>query len=66
VLERVERRVKVAAERFRELAESRTGDVRIQEQLFESLMRWFVVGRAKANPDAASEEDAPDPAIDTI
>ena len=55
VLERVDRRVERARARFKELAESRTGDERVQEQLIESLERWFVVGRATAKPAAAAE-----------
>ena len=46
VLDRVDRRVERARARFKELAESRTGDERVQDQLMEVLERWFVVGRA--------------------
>jgi hypothetical protein len=57
VLERVDRRVERARARFKELAESRTGDERVQDQLMEVLERWFVVGRQAAKPDAAAETD---------
>ena len=55
VLDRVDRRVERARARFKELAESRTGDERVQDQLMELLLRWFVVGRAAAKPDATAE-----------
>ena len=55
VLDRVDRRVERARARFKELAESRTGDERIQGQLLELLLRWFVVGRAAAKPEATAE-----------
>lgn len=45
VLQRVDRRMAAAAARFRELAESRTGDERARAQLEEALLRWFAVGR---------------------
>ena len=60
LLDRVDRRVALARARFQELAESRTGDERIQDQLVESLIRWFVVGRTKANPSTTSENDTDD------
>jgi hypothetical protein len=47
-----------ARARFRELAESRTGDERIREQLMEVLERWFVLGREPPKPDAPPEADA--------
>ncbi len=55
VLERVDRRVESARARFKELAESRTGDERVQDQLMEVLERWFVVGRQTGKPGAAVE-----------
>ncbi len=55
VLDRMDRRVEKARTRFKELAESRTGDQRVQEQLMELLLRWFVVGRVAAKPDATAE-----------
>jgi len=48
VLSRAETRIKKARARFRELARSRTGDERVQEQLVEVLERWFVLGREPA------------------
>jgi len=45
LLERVNRRIEGAAARFKELAESRTGDDRVQKQLMEVLESWFVLGR---------------------
>ena len=41
-------RIHVARTRFNELAESRTGDPRLQTQIIEQLMRWFVLGRVEA------------------
>jgi methylase of polypeptide subunit release factors len=61
LLEHVNRHVEHAAARFKELAESRTGDERIQRQLMEVLERWFVVGRETAKPDASCDaEGQPD------
>jgi methylase of polypeptide subunit release factors len=57
LLERVDRRVAKARTRFKELAESRTGDERVQDQLMEVLERWFVVGRATPEPGALPETD---------
>ena len=61
MLERVDRRVERARARFKELAESRTGDERVQNQLMEVLERWFVVGRGTAKPGAAAETDEAEP-----
>jgi hypothetical protein len=55
VLERVDRRVESARARFKELAESRTGDQRAQNELVDVLEYWFVVGRKTAQPGAAAE-----------
>jgi hypothetical protein len=55
VLDRVNRRVERARTRFKELAESRTGDERVQAQLVEVLERWFVVGRETPGPGAPPE-----------
>jgi hypothetical protein len=55
VLDRVNRRVEGAARRFKELAESRTGDERVQRQLLEVLERWFVLGRGTPNAEFAGE-----------
>jgi hypothetical protein len=51
LLDRVNVRIDKAAARFRELAESRTGDDRIREQLAEVLEQWFVVGRGRVKLD---------------
>ena len=48
VLDRVNRRLELARVHFKELAESRTSDERIQGQLLELLTRWFVVLSANA------------------
>ena len=52
LLDRVNVRMDKATARFKELAESRTGDERVREQLMEVLERWFVLGRdgTKAPP----------------
>ena len=49
--------MEAAMARFKELAESRTGDERVQDQLVEVLARWFVVGRSTANSLATPEID---------
>ena len=58
--ERVNQRVEKAVARFKELAESRTSDERIQEQLMEVLERWFVLGRTTTKSGAMLEADAAD------
>ena len=55
VLDRVDRRVERVRTRFKALVESRTGDERVQDQLLELLLRWFVVGRATASPEGTVE-----------
>jgi hypothetical protein len=45
LLDRVNIRIGKAVARFTELAESRTGDDRVRQQLVELLQRWFVLGR---------------------
>jgi hypothetical protein len=55
VLECVDRRIVNARARFKELAESRTGDERVRDQLLEVLEHWFVVGRQVSKPDAVAE-----------
>jgi len=55
VLHRVDRRIEGARARFKELAESRTGDERVQSQLVEVLEHWFVVGRSASKPNATLE-----------
>jgi hypothetical protein len=56
LLDRVNVRLDKARDRFRELAESRTGDERIRQQLMEVLERWFVIGREETNPGESSQE----------
>ena len=60
LLDRVDRRIERAKARFKELAESRTGDERIQSQLTELLVRWFVRGRVMAKPGAIAETNEAD------
>ncbi len=50
LLDRVNVRMDKALARFRELAESRTSDERVREQLADVLQRWFVQGREAAKP----------------
>jgi hypothetical protein len=54
LLARVNERLEKASVRFRQLAESRTGDLRIQAQLLDVLERWFVLGR-----EAPKETEVP-------
>jgi len=37
-----------ARSRFKELAESRTGDEAVQAQILEVLERWYVLGKKQA------------------
>jgi hypothetical protein len=61
LLARVDERVARTAARFRELAETRTGDERVREQLVELLLRWFVLGREDGpRPPAAADAPADD------
>jgi hypothetical protein len=63
LLDRVNVRMGKATARFKELAESRTGDERVRQQLMEVLERWFVVGReGNAAGGSAPEESAEEPA----
>ena len=57
LLDRVNVRIEEARARFKELAESRTGDERVQEQLMEVLERWFVLGREGASPEVPVESE---------
>ncbi len=59
VLERANRRVAGARARFKELAESRTGDQRVQNQLVDVLQHWFVVGRGTGRPARQQEPTRP-------
>jgi methylase of polypeptide subunit release factors len=56
LLDRVNVRVDKAVARFTELAESRTGDERVRQQLAEALLHWFVLGREETKR-ATSPED---------
>lgn len=51
VLGEVDARLLAAHRRFDELAESRTGDPRLQAQIVDQLRRWFVQGRKPSEPD---------------
>ena len=56
-LDRLNRRVAAAMTRLSELARSRTGDEKIQDQLIEVLQRWYLLGR---EPHQPSGTDAPE------
>ena len=50
-------RIHVARTRFNELAESRTSDPRLQAQIIDQLMRWFVLGRVdNRSPTSVRDE----------
>jgi hypothetical protein len=55
MLDRLNVRLEKARARFQELAESRTGDERVRQQLVEALERWFVLGREAAKPSRDAE-----------
>jgi len=63
LLDRVNVRIDKAVARFTELAESRTSDDRMRQQLVEVLERWFVLGR-ETGKLAASPEDPEDAVSD--
>jgi hypothetical protein len=56
LLDRVNVRLEKALARFRELAESRTSDERVREQLAEVLQRWFVLGREASQPTTTAAD----------
>jgi methylase of polypeptide subunit release factors len=58
LLDRINVRMEKAAVRFKELAESRTSDERVRQQLMEVLERWFVLGREGANPGLTKAQPA--------
>jgi hypothetical protein len=60
LLDRVNGRLDKASARFRELAESRSGDERVREQLMEVLERWFVLGREVAKSEAGGDAEGGD------
>ena len=57
LLDSVNIRLENARGRLKELAESRTGDERVRQQLMEVLERWFVLGREETNPGESSPAD---------
>ena len=57
LLDRVDTRLDAAHSRLEELAESRTGDERVQQQLMEVSERWFVLGREETNPSESFPTD---------
>ena len=62
LLARADERFEKARARFKELAENRTGDERVQGQLVELLERWFVLGREvpKAGEPPEAEPETQD------
>ena len=52
-------RIDKAVARFTELAESRTGDERVRQQLVEALERWFVLGRDPDKQVTPTEDSDP-------
>jgi hypothetical protein len=56
--QRVNDRLDRANARFKVLAESRTGDQRMREQLMDVLQCWFVLGRETPKPGAPPEAAA--------
>jgi len=58
LVDRVDARLEKTRARFRELAENRTSDERVREELMEVLERWFILGREPAMADPASDPDA--------
>ncbi|MBL8880210.1 MAG: hypothetical protein JNG88_13915 [Phycisphaerales bacterium] len=54
VLGEVDARLLAARRRFDALAESRTGDPRLQAQIVDQLLRWFVHGRSAAGAPATA------------
>jgi len=49
LLEKINKRHELAAQRLRELAASRSGNTEMQEEVFNLLERWFVVGKPSSN-----------------
>ncbi len=61
LLRAVDARLHETRRRFEHLAESRTSDTRLQEQLVDQLMGWFVNGREIPRPrDTAGADDGDD------
>jgi methylase of polypeptide subunit release factors len=61
LLDRINVRIDKAVARFAELAESRTGDERVRQELVEALERWFVLGRETPKRMPSPEESGPAP-----
>lgn len=61
LLDRINVRMDKAVARFTELAESRTSDERVQQQLVEAVTRWFVLGRETGKHAATSKDFTPGP-----
>jgi len=61
-LRAVDARLQSARKRFDELAESRTGDPRLQAQIVDQLTRWFVHGRNAGVPAGADATEGNDEA----
>jgi hypothetical protein len=57
LLDSINIRIESARGRLKELAESRTGDERVRQQLMEVLERWFVQGREETNPGESFPTD---------
>ena len=55
LLELVNARIDTARNRFQELADSRTGDEDMRQQLLSVLIRWFVLGRERDHGVAHSQ-----------
>jgi hypothetical protein len=58
LLARLEERLAKALSRFKELAETRSGDEKARRQIMEAVERWFVLGREGAKPEALPVEPA--------
>jgi hypothetical protein len=58
LLDRLNTRHDRAMARFRELAEKRTGDERLRQQMMDLLERWFVLGHEVAKPARRAEPEA--------
>ncbi len=54
LLDRINVRLDKAQMRFSELASGRTGDPRLQAQLVDQLLRWYVLGRQTPRTDPES------------
>jgi hypothetical protein len=66
LLSAVDARLRDARRRFEELAASRTSDPRLQVQIVDQLLRWYVHGRSEKEPSANSAADEPDDGADAV